>query len=113
MVLPPGNLYTSGQHNHPRRGGKAMLDIAVLGAGRIGRIHAANVAACPEARLVGIADIDATVAGRLANALDTRPIGVEEAMRADAVLIASPTPTHADYIERAATAGHAVFCEKP
>jgi myo-inositol 2-dehydrogenase/D-chiro-inositol 1-dehydrogenase len=90
-----------------------MLDIAVLGAGRIGRIHAANVAACPEARLVGIADIDAAAAGRLANALDTRPIGVEEAMRADAVLIASPTPTHADYIERAATAGHAVFCEKP
>jgi myo-inositol 2-dehydrogenase/D-chiro-inositol 1-dehydrogenase len=38
---------------------------------------------------------------------------LEEAFTADAVLIASPTPTHADYIERAASAGRAIFCEKP
>jgi myo-inositol 2-dehydrogenase/D-chiro-inositol 1-dehydrogenase len=90
-----------------------MLDIAVLGAGRIGQIHAANIAAHPDAHLVGIADTDATAAGRLATTLGARTLSIDEAMRADAVLIASPTPTHADYIERAATAGHAVFCEKP
>jgi myo-inositol 2-dehydrogenase/D-chiro-inositol 1-dehydrogenase len=90
-----------------------MLDIAVLGAGRIGQIHAANIAAHPDAHLVGIADTDATAASRLATALGARTLSTDEAMRADAVLIASPTPTHADYIERAATAGHAVFCEKP
>jgi myo-inositol 2-dehydrogenase / D-chiro-inositol 1-dehydrogenase len=90
-----------------------MLDIAVLGAGRIGRIHAGNIAAHPVARLMGIADPDVAAATRLATALDTRPITVAEAMRADAVLIASPTPTHADYVEQAAALGRAVFCEKP
>ena len=46
-----------------------MLDIAVLGAGRIGRIHAGNIAAHPGARLAGIADTDAAAAaaaGRVA-----------------------------------------------
>ncbi len=90
-----------------------MLDIAVLGAGRIGQIHAGNIAAHPGARLAGIADPDAAAAMRLATALGARPISVAEAMRADAVLVASPTPTHADYVEQAAAAGRAVFCEKP
>jgi myo-inositol 2-dehydrogenase/D-chiro-inositol 1-dehydrogenase len=90
-----------------------MLDIAVLGAGRIGQIHAANIAAHPAARLVGIADPDAGAAGQLATACGTRVLTVDEAMRAEAVLIASPTTTHADYIEQAANAGRAVFCEKP
>jgi myo-inositol 2-dehydrogenase/D-chiro-inositol 1-dehydrogenase len=90
-----------------------MLDIAVLGAGRIGQIHAANIAAHPGAHLVGIADPDATAAARLATSLGSRTLSVEQAMRADAVLVASPTPTHADYVEQAASAGHAIFCEKP
>jgi myo-inositol 2-dehydrogenase/D-chiro-inositol 1-dehydrogenase len=90
-----------------------MLDIAVLGAGRIGRIHAGNIAAHPGARLAGIADTDAEAAGRLAMSLGTRTLSITDAMHADAVLIASPTPTHADYIEQAAAAGRAVFCEKP
>jgi myo-inositol 2-dehydrogenase/D-chiro-inositol 1-dehydrogenase len=90
-----------------------MLDIAVLGAGRIGRIHARNIAAHPDARLTGIADTDAAAAAQIAAALNVRPISVAEAMRADAVLIATPTNTHADYAEQAAAAGRAVFCEKP
>ena len=40
-------------------------------------------------------------------------LSLDEAFAADAVLIGSPTPTHADYIERAAAAGRAIFCEKP
>ena len=90
-----------------------MIDIAVLGAGRIGRIHAGNIAAHQGARLAGIADAVPEAAQSLADALGTRALSVAEAMRADAVLIASPTPTHADYVEQAAASGRAVFCEKP
>jgi myo-inositol 2-dehydrogenase / D-chiro-inositol 1-dehydrogenase len=90
-----------------------MLDIAVIGAGRIGQIHARNVAAHGEARLVGVADLDDAAAGKLAGACGSRAISTDAAFAAGAVLIASPTPTHADYIERAAAAGRAIFCEKP
>jgi myo-inositol 2-dehydrogenase/D-chiro-inositol 1-dehydrogenase len=89
------------------------LSIAVIGAGRIGRIHAANVAANGKARLAGVADVDAGAAAALAVACGARPISLDEAFAADAVLIASPTLTHADYITRAAAAGRAIFCEKP
>ena len=50
---------------------------------------------------------------RLAAACGARALSLDEAFAADAVLIGSPTPTHADYIERAAAAGRAIFCEKP
>jgi myo-inositol 2-dehydrogenase/D-chiro-inositol 1-dehydrogenase len=89
------------------------LGIAVIGAGRIGRIHARNIAAHPTARLTGVADVDAAAATALADACGAPAISLAEAFAADAVLIASPTPTHADYIERAAAAGRAIFCEKP
>lgn len=90
-----------------------MLDVAVIGAGRIGQIHARNVAAHAGTRLVGICDPDGAAAGRLAAACGSRVIARDEVFAADAVLIASPTPTHAGFIERAAAAGRAVFCEKP
>ncbi len=89
------------------------MEIAVIGAGRIGRIHAGNIAAHPDARLAGIADSVPAAAAQLAEALDSRPLTIADALRADAVLIASPTPTHADYIERAAARHLPVFCEKP
>jgi myo-inositol 2-dehydrogenase / D-chiro-inositol 1-dehydrogenase len=89
------------------------LSIAVIGAGRIGRIHARNVAANPAAKLAGVADVDTAAAKALAEACGAPAIAVDEAFAADAVLIASPTSTHADYIERAAAAGRAIFCEKP
>ncbi len=90
-----------------------MLEIAVIGAGRIGQIHAANIAAHPGARLAGICDPIPEAAERLAARCGTRVLTLDEAFHADAVLIGSPTPTHADFIERAAAAGKAVFCEKP
>jgi myo-inositol 2-dehydrogenase/D-chiro-inositol 1-dehydrogenase len=90
-----------------------MLEIAVLGAGRIGRIHAGNIAAHPGARLAGIADTDPAAASGLADALGTRVLSLDDATRADALVICSPTPTHADYIEQAAAQGRPVFCEKP
>jgi myo-inositol 2-dehydrogenase/D-chiro-inositol 1-dehydrogenase len=93
--------------------GTVTLSIAVIGAGRIGRIHARNIAAHGAARLAGVADVDAAAAKALAEACGAPAISVDEAFGADAVLIASPTPTHAGYIERAADAGRAIFCEKP
>ncbi|WP_376096939.1 inositol 2-dehydrogenase [Roseomonas sp. CCTCC AB2023176] len=95
------------------KGSGALLDIAVIGAGRIGRIHARNVALHPRARLVGVTDPDARAAAGVAQALGSEVISLDDAFGAKAVLICSPTPTHAGYIERAATAGQAVFCEKP
>ena len=90
-----------------------MLSIAVIGAGRIGRIHARNIAAHPSARLAGVADVDAAAASELAEACGARALSLDAAFSADAVLIGSPTTTHAEYIERAAGAGKAIFCEKP
>jgi myo-inositol 2-dehydrogenase/D-chiro-inositol 1-dehydrogenase len=99
---------------HGRKGeGVAMLSIAVVGAGRIGRIHARNIAAHAGARLAGVADVDAAAAARLAAECGAPALSLDAAFAADAVLIGSPTPTHADYIERAAAAGRAIFCEKP
>lgn len=91
----------------------AMLTIAVVGAGRIGQIHARNVAAHPALRLAGIADPDREAAERLAQATASTVIALDDAFRADALLVCSPTTTHADYIERAAAEGTPVFCEKP
>jgi myo-inositol 2-dehydrogenase / D-chiro-inositol 1-dehydrogenase len=91
----------------------ATLNIAVIGAGRIGQIHARNVAAHSAVQLAGIADPDRSAAERLAQATSSTTIALDDAFRADAVLICSPTTTHADYIERAAAAGKPVFCEKP
>jgi myo-inositol 2-dehydrogenase/D-chiro-inositol 1-dehydrogenase len=93
--------------------GKVALGIAVIGAGRIGRIHARNVATHANARLAGVADVDAAAAAALAELCGASAISLDDAFAADAVLIASPTPTHAGYIERAAAAGRAIFCEKP
>lgn len=90
-----------------------MLSIAVIGAGRLGSIHACNIASHAGARLDGVADVDAVAAARLARACGARALTLDEAFGADAVVIASPNPTHAGYIERAARAERAVFCEKP
>ena len=76
-----------------------MISVAVLGAGRIGQIHARNVAAHPRARLAGIADLDGQAAERLATACAAAAIGTDTAFAADAVMICTPTPTHADLID--------------
>jgi myo-inositol 2-dehydrogenase/D-chiro-inositol 1-dehydrogenase len=93
-----------------------MLRIAVLGAGRIGRIHGHNIAASSRAKLVGVADADVSAATALAQEAGAKVAGIEDLMIAadvDAVFVCSPTDTHADLTERAVRAGKAVFCEKP
>jgi myo-inositol 2-dehydrogenase/D-chiro-inositol 1-dehydrogenase len=93
-----------------------MVRIAVLGAGRIGRIHGRNAAVHPKARLVAVADPHEPSARDLAAATgaEVAPLeSIAERPDIDAILICTPTATHADLIERGARAGKAVFCEKP
>jgi myo-inositol 2-dehydrogenase/D-chiro-inositol 1-dehydrogenase len=92
------------------------LGFALLGAGRIGKVHAKAVGSNPQARLVAVADAFEKAASDLATAYgaEVRSIDeIEESPDIDAVVICTPTDTHADLIERFAAAGKAVFCEKP
>ena len=93
-----------------------MLTFCQFGAGRIGLIHAANIAAHPGAELRYVVDVNQPAAEALA-AKHGAKVTTADAALADpavkAVLIASSTDTHADLIERAAKAGKAILCEKP
>ena len=89
---------------------------AVLGAGRIGQVHARAVASVPGATLVAVADAVAAAAEALhaAHGCEVRDIdAIAASGDVDAVIICTPTDTHADLIEQFARAGKAVFCEKP
>jgi myo-inositol 2-dehydrogenase / D-chiro-inositol 1-dehydrogenase len=94
-----------------------MLGIAVLGAGRIGKIHAGNVAANPRAKLVAVADPFAEAANPLAKALGTEPmldcVAAIERSDVDAVVIGTPTDTHVTLMLKAVELGKPVLCEKP
>ena len=94
-----------------------MVGIAVLGAGRIGKIHAANVAANPNARLIAVADPYASAAQALAGALGADAMTDCEAAidrdDVDAIVIGTPTNTHIQLMMRAVRQGKAVLCEKP
>lgn len=92
------------------------IDLCVIGAGRIGRIHAANVHRHPDAKLRYVVDVDTGAARRLAAETAAEVASVEEALAdeaVDAIVIATSTDTHLALIEAAAQAGKAVFCEKP
>ena len=88
----------------------------LLGAGRIGKVHARAITTNPDARLAAVADAMAPAAEALAGqyGAEVRTIdAIEAAPDIDAVVICTPTDTHADLIERFAKAGKAIFCEKP
>lgn len=92
-----------------------MITICQFGAGRIGSIHAANVAASG-ARLAYVVDVNRDAASALAKRHGAQVAEADAALAdpaVDAVIIASSTDTHADLIERAAKAGKKIFCEKP
>jgi myo-inositol 2-dehydrogenase/D-chiro-inositol 1-dehydrogenase len=94
-----------------------MIRFAVLGCGRIGRMHARNLARHPRAQLVSVYDIVAKSAADAAAELGVTAAGTVEEVLADsrvqAVLIATSTDTHVPLIIAAAKAGKAVLCEKP
>jgi myo-inositol 2-dehydrogenase/D-chiro-inositol 1-dehydrogenase len=92
------------------------VNFALLGAGRIGRVHAKAVSSNPDAKLVAVADAFPAAAQSIAAqyGAEVRTIDEIEAARdIHAVIICTPTDTHADLIERFARAGKAIFCEKP
>jgi myo-inositol 2-dehydrogenase / D-chiro-inositol 1-dehydrogenase len=93
-----------------------MVRFGVLGAGRIGKVHSATIARSGRASVAYVADAIPDAAKALAATTGAKVSTVDEIMAAkdvDAVLIASPTGTHADLIEQAAKAGKAILCEKP
>ena len=92
------------------------MRFAIIGAGRIGKIHGANIAARKDCELRLVADADAAAAKSLAEATGARVAEIDAIMAApdiDAVAICAPTDMHADLIEKAARAKKAAFCEKP
>ncbi|UYG00257.1 inositol 2-dehydrogenase [Halomonas sp. GD1P12] len=92
------------------------MRIALIGAGRIGKVHAQAIHSHPEVTLAAVADFDPSAAQALAKQYNSRAVEADDIFAddtIDAVLIASSTPTHADYLERAARSGKAILCEKP
>jgi myo-inositol 2-dehydrogenase / D-chiro-inositol 1-dehydrogenase len=92
------------------------LRIGLLGAGRIGKVHAGAVASTAGAELVAVADALPAAAKAVADPAGARVSSIDEIIAADdidAVLITTPTDMHSDLIERAAKAGKKIFCEKP
>ncbi|PTM92757.1 inositol 2-dehydrogenase [Mycoplana dimorpha] len=88
----------------------------LLGAGRIGKVHARAVSGNADAALVAVADAIPAAAEAIAvqYGCAVRSVeAIEAAADIDAVVICTPTDTHADLIERFCRAGKAVFCEKP
>ena len=94
----------------------STLTIGLLGAGRIGKVHAAAIAGTPNARLVAVADAFPAPANELAAEHGATVRTIDEIMAdtdVDAVFITTPTDMHSDLIERAARSGKKIFCEKP
>ena len=92
------------------------VKFGLLGAGRIGKVHAKAITGDAGAQLVAVADAFPAAAQAIADqyGCDVRSIeAILAAKDIDAVVICTPTDTHADLIEQFVKAGKAVFCEKP
>lgn len=93
-----------------------MLNIGLLGCGRIGQVHAHSIARTPGARIGALSDAVPAAAEALAHTTGARVMTSEAIIASpdiDAVVIGTPTDTHLDLILSAAKAGKAIFCEKP
>ena len=93
-----------------------MQTLGIIGAGRIGQIHAGNLFHHPQAELRYVVDVATHAADALAKACNAKTTTVDGLLAddgIDAVVIASSTDTHAELVQLAAAAGKAIFCEKP
>lgn len=95
------------------------LNIGIVGAGRIGKVHAASITYhIPQAQIAMVTDVYEPAAKALAETYgvprySTDYMDIVNDPEIDAVLVCSPTPTHADISIAAMKAGKHVFCEKP
>ncbi|KLO24608.1 MULTISPECIES: inositol 2-dehydrogenase [unclassified Marinitoga] len=94
------------------------LKVGVIGAGRIGKIHAMNIAKLNNVELISIADINVDAAKDLVMKVGAKKYfsdfsEVINDSEIDAIVICSPTNTHAKLIIESAKAGKDIFCEKP
>lgn len=96
-----------------------FVNIGIIGAGRIAKVHAATLAyRIPSAHVLAIADVNLQAAQQVAAQFNI-PVATDDPAaifgnpQIDAVLICSVTSTHAPFIEAAAAAGKHIFCEKP
>ncbi|WP_216324317.1 inositol 2-dehydrogenase [Deinococcus aestuarii] len=100
------------------RSSDSPLRFALLGAGRMGAEHGRALVGLPEARVVAVADPVEEAAQRVARLTRAArtyrdPLEAIHDPEVQAVVIVTPTSTHAALIEAAANAGKAIFCEKP
>lgn len=94
------------------------LIIGIIGAGRIGRLHAENIVHMPQVRIKTISDIFIDNVKQWAS-----EIGIENVVsdymdilndkEIDTIFVCSPTDTHVPIIKVAAQNGKHIFCEKP
>ena len=92
------------------------MKICMIGAGRIGTVHAIAIASDANAILHSVVDFHQESAEKLAQKYNAITLNLDEAFNndeIDAFIIASSTSTHADLIDRCAEVGKPVFCEKP
>ena len=93
-----------------------MIKLALLGAGRIGQVHARTLRGMETAMVTAVSDFYPETAQALADTLGAEVRDNDTIMRSedvDAVVIGTPTDTHFDLIKMAAEMGKAIFCEKP
>ena len=89
-----------------------VTKLALLGAGRIGKVHAKAITTDSRAQLVAVVDAMAGAAEAIAREAQCKVSTIDEVLAdktIDAVIICTPTNTHADLIERFARAGKAIF----
>ena len=95
------------------------LNVGLIGAGRLGRVYARDLAArIPETRLVGVADPAGTLAQEVAAEFDvprhyTDPTALTDDPAVDAIVIVTPTHVHREQVIAAASRNKPTFCEKP
>jgi len=92
-----------------------MLKYGIIGAGRLGNVHAGNIVAMENAKLAGVFDIDDAHAKAMAEkyGADVYASAEDLAKAVDAVVVASPSDCHRLGVEAAVNAGKPVFSEKP